>query len=365
MRDSPLHAAVEATREVLDVAQLTRAVATWEGPWRVAIVGRISTGKSTLVNLLIGAAHRKTGLGGITHDLATENAGEVEVIDTPGIDDECGALAILQPLLETVDTVVWVVDGLQPLTATERRVLAASLLEATPLQILVSRLDLTDKEEAPRVLERVEALTAIHAPIAIRRADLRHLEEPPEGLLDRHPSPRRISAVKHALDALTEELDALPIAPDLPQIRARLRELWSHAVRELVETVEEAIDNRKIDHKEQAVRALAEAGHLAISRFEEQLALDLAVAAHLDAHGPPDLPVPTAKSRSALRYVLAGMSGAEGAKRALKAAAAQWLADGELALIDWVDEAADLDAEHRHRQRARDAIDCARRHVGG
>jgi len=362
---NPLHAAAEATRDLVEIAPLTEAIAVWEEPWRVAVVGRVSTGKSTLVNLLVGQNARKTGLGGVTREVATEQVGEVEVFDTPGIDDENTALSVLQPLLERVDTVIWVVDGLQPLTASERRVLAASILDDAPLHVLVSRLDLTDEEEAPRVLDRVQTLTAIHAPIAIRRADLRHLDTAPEGLLDRHPSPRRIRAVTAALRGLEEHLDALPEAQNLAQIQTRLRDLWAHSVRTAVEVVEEAIDERILDHKEQAVRALAEGGPTTIAAFEEQLALDLTVAAHLDRHGPPTLPLASAKTRSPIRYVLAGMSGADGAKRALKAAAARWMADGELALIEWLEDAVDLDAEHRHRQRARDAIDCARRHAGG
>ena len=365
MTDSPLHAALEASRGLLDIKPLTRAIAVWEEPWKVAVVGRLSTGKSTLVNLLVGATVRKTGLGGVTREVSSERAGEIVVIDTPGIDDENSALGFLQPLLETVDTVIWLVDGLQPLTASERRVLESSLLDNAPVHILISRLDLTDDEETTRVLERVAKLTALHAPLSIRRADLRHLKAAPEGLLDRHPSPRRVQPVLDALDTLEAELDELPDAPDLLQIRTRLRGLWSHAVRKAVEVVEQAIDDRIVDHKEQAVQALVEGGLTTIAGFEEQLAMDLAIADHLDTHGPPRLPSPTATPRSPIRYVLAGLSGAEGAKRALKSAAAQWLADGELALIDWIDQAADLDAEHRHRQAARHALDCARRHAGG
>jgi hypothetical protein len=41
------------------------------------------------------------------------------------------------------------------------------------------------------------------------------------------------------------------------------------------------------------------------------------------------------------------------------------MANGELALIEWIDEAADLDAEHLRRKCARDALECARQHAGG
>lgn len=365
MSGDPLDTLIDTVGSLAAASTLVEAVHGWRAPWRVAIVGRVGTGKSTLCNLLTGVESRRTGLGGVTTEVGLERAGEVEVLDTPGIDDEHHALCILQPLLETVDGVIWVIDGLQPLTATERRVMAAALIEGTPLHILVSRLDLTEPDEVDAVLHRVETLTAAHRPLSVRRADLRHLEAPPDGLLDRVDAPRRQRILVDALEALVAELDASPAAADLPEIRDQLRALWSNCVRRTAEDVEAAIDAGEIDHKERAVRALAAAGSAAISRFEEQLALAPAVADHLQRHGPPPLPLPSVRSRSPLRYVLAGLSGAEGAKRALKSTAAQWLADGEIILIEWVDAGADLAAEHAWRQELRHAIDCARRHVQG
>jgi len=361
----PLRIAVEVSRPLLDVSTLTAAIAQWNAPWRVAVVGRISTGKSTLVNLLTGRETRPTGLGGVTDEIAVERAGEVEVLDTPGIDDESRALAVLQPLLETVDVVIWVIDGLQPLTATERRVFDACLVDGTPLHILVSRLDLTEEAEVDSVLQRVRTLTARHAPLTVRRADLRHCQEPPVGLLDRVRSPRRHRALLDALDALTAALEALPEAPDLPQIRARIRGQWASTVRRAAEDIEATIDSGDIDHKEQAVRALSKISSAAVRSFEEQLSLDPAVTDHLRVHGPPPMPVPSVRARSPLRYVLAGMSGAEGAQRALKVAAAQWMADGEIALNEWIDAGADLNAEYSRRHRVLDAIDCAKQHAEG
>ncbi len=110
--------AVEAGRGLIDVAVLRDAIAIWDSRWAVAVVGRVSTGKSTLVNLLAGEKRSRVGLGGVTKSVTEFRIGEVAVFDTPGIDDEAGALATLQPLLEAVDVVVWVVDGLQPLAPT-------------------------------------------------------------------------------------------------------------------------------------------------------------------------------------------------------------------------------------------------------
>jgi small GTP-binding protein len=358
--DARLDAVLDASRGLLDVSALSQTVALWRCPWRIAIVGRTSTGKSTLVNLLTGHNTHPTGLGGVTLAPKTVRIGSVEVIDTPGIDDENQALTVLQPLLETVDSVIWIIDGLQPLTATERRVMDLAWVEDTPLHLLVSRLDLADPEDVPAVLERVEALTSRYAPLSLRRADLRHLKAPPDGLLEAGPSPRRTRALRQALDDLEAALGTLPEAASPADIRARVRELWRSSVRSSTAHIEADILGGRIDHKDQAIQALLNRSNEIAQTFREQLELFPPVATHLAAVGPPSLPIPVRQSRTPLRYVLAGMSGAEGARRALKGAAAQWMADGEIAVLDWLETIQELGREHQRRQRLRDAIHCAR-----
>jgi small GTP-binding protein len=358
--DDRLEAVRDASRGLLDASSFSQALALWRSPWRIAIVGRTSTGKSTLVNLLAGQNDHPTGLGGVTQEVSVAHIGAMEVIDTPGIDDENQALTVLQPLLETVDSVIWIIDGLQPLTATERRVMDLTWVQDTPLHILVSRLDLADPADAPAVLERVKALTSRYAPLSLRRADLRHLEAPPTGLLASGQSPRRTRALRRALDHLEAALEKLPEAPPEADIRARVREIWRAAVRRATEDIDSAIAEGRIDHKDQSVQALLDRSGSVAQAFREQLQLYPPAAIHVAAVGPPALPVPARQNRTPLRYVLAGMSGAEGARRALKVAAAQWMANGEIAVLDWLDTLQELGREHQRRQRLRDAIHCAR-----
>ena len=96
MAAGPLCAAVEALatalasgprpggdRELDDAvdAVLTRLRA----PLGVTAVGAVSTGKSTLVNALLGRALTPTGAGGCTRDPARYTGPEFTVVDTPGL----------------------------------------------------------------------------------------------------------------------------------------------------------------------------------------------------------------------------------------------------------------------------------------
>ena len=51
-------------------------------PWRVAVVGLRSVGKSSWINSAVGENVAKIGLGGTTTELATYSVGDNEVIDS-------------------------------------------------------------------------------------------------------------------------------------------------------------------------------------------------------------------------------------------------------------------------------------------
>lgn len=358
---SALTQAVEILPELLDPAPLVRALRVWEEPWRVAIVGRVGVGKSTLLNLLAGERVARTGLGGITREAMPAEVRGAVVVDTVGIDDEAGALAALQPLLEEVDAVLWLVDGLQPLTATERRVVEASLVPGMPLDVVISKLDLADDADPPRVLERVRALTEPLRPRSVQRLDLRALtpDDPRLDALvqpDPAPSPRRVRPLLQALDQLQAELDAQPTPPDRPTLLRQLRERWSAHVRAVERDIDALIEAGSVDNKVLAVDRLARLAGERQERFVVEMAADPTLA----RYALPELPLPDRPEVAPLGQVVASMSGREGARRALRAAAARWMVEGEVVLMDWVDAQDDLDAAHQRHVRVQGALSRAR-----
>lgn len=349
-------ALVDALHGVTDPTPLVEALHASSAPWRVAVMGRVGVGKSTLVNLLAGRRERPVGLGGVTREAAEVALdGGRTLIDTPGIDEEASALAALAPLASDVDAVIFVVDGLQPLTATERSVLGAALPEGTPLHLVVSKLDLTDPHEAPRVLDRVTALTRTHAPRSVRRLDLRSATEAPLDLLAPTPTPppRRLAALRAALDAVERQLDALPVAPSREVLVRELRDRWAACVRATERAVDASLGS-DADSRLLALDRLATAAGPAVEALRRELAADPRLP------GLPELPVPARPEGPPLEQVLATMAGLEGARRHLRAAAARWLLDGEIALLDWAEELGALDAAHRAHREAVEALGRAR-----
>lgn len=356
-----VRAILDAVRPVLDPAPLVEALCGVEAlPWRIAVVGRLGVGKSTLVNLLVGSRIRPTGLGGVSTDVVeVELPDGAVLVDTVGLDDEVEALDRLQPLLEEVDAVVWIVDGLQPMTATERRVLDASLIPGTPLHVRVSKLDLTDDHEPEAVLERVRRLAARHRPVTVQRLDLRGATEAPVDLLARTPSPRRVRRVQDALDALQAMLDALPPTETRADAIRRIRARWTEEVRHIERSVDERIADGTLENKVDALTHLHRLGDAVRARFVAELADDPV----LGMPAPPDLPSPERPDSAWFRKVVASMSGIEGARRILRAGAARWLAEGEVVLLDWLEGLASLDAidaRHAAKVRAQDALSRAR-----
>jgi hypothetical protein len=328
----------------------TRARALLDEPWSVAVVGRVGAGKTSLVNRLTGGA-RPVGLGGVTRSVERVDWGDRALIDTPGIDDPFAAIEVLGPVLDPVDAVIWVVDGLQPMTGSERDVVRDTLPDGVALWVVVSRVDLLDPDEVGSVLERVRALAAPHGPAGVVAADLR--AGAPGGVGEgAAPGRRRRARLAELLAPQRAAFAArpAPLRPD--QVIAR----WRDEVRALVRDVERRIERGSVGHE---VEALAR-----LSAGAPQV---LAAVARAAGDPSPILPLPEPPVRTALGQVAAGLSGAEGARRALRAVAARWLGAGELAIREDWPGAADRDREARafdHLARAWDALDAALTAVG-
>ena len=316
--------ACAALPDAVDPAALRAATAALADPWRVAVVGRVGSGKSSLINALAPGSARPVGLGGVTTACVDVPVGtDLVILDTPGIDDPDRALVALQPVLEGVDAVIWVIDGLQPMTASERDVMAASLVDQTPLTLVVSKADLQDEADREAVVRRAKILAEGWRLQQVVPLDLRTTAQdvPPSLVAPRPPGPRRSRAILDAIDAIEADLAGIPTLPGQRELVAA----WSAAIRRAADAVDADITAGRITHKTDALVALG----------EHTRSASAAVQAALGPVAAPRLPAPEAPSTAALAQVLGGMSGREGAHRVLKAGAARWLAEGQLVLQEW------------------------------
>ena len=329
-----LDEAIEAASGVAPDGPLRSARSWLSEPLRIVVFGRVAAGKTTFINGVVGD-DGPTGLGGVTEAPREVGTGLWIHVDTPGIDDPDRAIVDLQPLMDQADAAVWVVDGLQPLTASERDV-ASVLLGDVQLSIVITKADLVEEAERNAILDRVRTLTDKLVPIRIDFVNARQLEAVPS--LSGPPlrlSPRRRRILADAESAMRDAL------PEPPLDRAAIEALWARAVREQVETIDHAIDRGAIRNVGGAVRALNEAAEPA------RRALRAAVPGWL-------LPVMPAADTEPGRLAT---SGPDQARRVVVAACARWLAEGQLTLREWWVDAEEPAQEAARYQRLVRALD--------
>jgi small GTP-binding protein len=314
-----LQAARDAALGVVSDGPLERAQAQLAPPHRVVVVGRTSAGKTTLVNRQLSPDQAlAVGLGGVTREVAARPGGELLWLDTPGIDDPDAAVMELGPVLDEADAVVWVVDALQPMTASERAVLSQVLEPGTALWVVVAKLDLVEPEERDSVLERVRLLAMPYGARSVRGGDGRR-----EGLLEISglgPGPSRKERIRAELVAQRQQLRALPHVVHPDELSQRFRA----GVKAAVDAIDGQIGRGMVTHETDALLALKQRAEVLLSELHE-----------LTRGLGPRMPVPEAPAHTAMRQVVAGLAGGGGARRALKAGAARWLLEGEVALEDW------------------------------
>ncbi|MCB9673794.1 MAG: 50S ribosome-binding GTPase [Alphaproteobacteria bacterium] len=314
---------------------------------RWLLVGRTSCGKTSLRNALLGRSD-PVGLGGVTRAFDRAARGRDVWIDTPGIDGRDTAIDTLGPGFDEADVVVWVVDGLQPLTRTERDVVELLLPKGTPLACVVSKADLLE-DEVDAVLERVRTNTLHLEPYRIEAGDLRTYAPDLSG----HPrSPRQKRALAEALDAVRERFarSERPVSPEelraLTDIRPAVLDWMSRwtthtermKVTELVADFTDALDALRNDV---LVRLAA---HPALSPHLPRLA---------------ELPSPPGETEGLLATLRMNAAGRTAALRELRGYAAAWMAEAQILLSDWA-ESVPTDAEAAARwQRAAQALERA------
>ncbi|MFH7241727.1 MAG: DUF697 domain-containing protein [Spirulina sp.] len=121
----------------------------------VAVFGLVSRGKSAVINALVGKAVLETGpLHGVTRwprsvywqpeglPVSDDDPWQVELIDTPGLDEEGGdeRAAMAQTVAQQADLIVFVVAG--EVTAREYQALGELYRQRKPLLLVFNKMDL-------------------------------------------------------------------------------------------------------------------------------------------------------------------------------------------------------------------------------
>lgn len=136
------------------------------GDLHIAVFGRVSVGKSALLNALAGRQLFQVGvLHGTTRvqqladwqqaDGEQSDAGKVVLIDTPGIDELEGEAReqLAWEVAERADLVLFVVEG--DLVHSEREALSRLLSWQRPVLLVLNKADRYSPEQAARLLERL------------------------------------------------------------------------------------------------------------------------------------------------------------------------------------------------------------------
>jgi hypothetical protein len=136
------------------------------GHLHIAVFGRVSTGKSSLLNALIGEQKFAVSpLHGETRKTTMEQWSEVEaagvfLIDTPGLDEAGGEdrEAMAKEVAHRSDLVIFVVDG--DITDSELQSLRTLLEQGRPVVVALNKSDLYTQVEQDALLQSVREKTA-------------------------------------------------------------------------------------------------------------------------------------------------------------------------------------------------------------
>jgi GTPase len=197
-----------------DYAEIEAMLAKLEqGRIHIAVFGRVSVGKSALLNALLGRDAFDVGvLHGTTRQRAAmqwQEAGDdhVQLIDTPGIDELDGEQreALAQRIASRSDLVLFVIDG--DITATELDALQRLAAQQRPLLVVLNKIDRYHTAQRAELRASVEA-------------KLRGLV-PAERLIEASalPAPQRVLQVQ--ADGSEIEIER-PRAADVDALRERV-----------------------------------------------------------------------------------------------------------------------------------------------
>ncbi len=183
------------------------------GHIHLAVFGRVSTGKSSLLNALIGEeAFSVSPLHGETKGSSMQawnevEAGGVYLIDTPGLDEAGGEdrELLAREVTRRADLVLFVVDG--DITESELDALRTLLTQGRPVIVVLNKTDLYTSDEQARLL-------------AVLKARTRGLVDPDHIVaVAAQPRPQLlVEKDTHGMEHTSER----PRAPDVERLRLKL-----------------------------------------------------------------------------------------------------------------------------------------------
>ena len=186
------------------------------GHLHIAVAGRVSTGKSSLLNALIGEQRFAVSpLHGETRHSAMAawqeiEAGGVFLIDTPGLDEAGGEAreSLAREVAGRADLVIFVLDG--DITDSERRALATIVASGRPVLVALNKSDLYTQQETAELLASIRTKTDGLVPS-------RHVLA-----VAAEPRPRLVVSIA---DDGSETESRRERAPDVAELRLKLWEI--------------------------------------------------------------------------------------------------------------------------------------------
>jgi GTP-binding protein Era len=169
----------------------------------VSIIGRPNAGKSTLLNALVGekiaivthkpqtTRHRIQGFVNVKGG-SGRNPGQIVFIDTPGVhkpDSPLGSRMMreVRDALEERDLVLLIVDATQPFGKGDEFVLELLKQVSSPVVLLLNKIDVIDKPELLKIIDRYSKLREFAEIIPISAAKRRGLEAIINAVIQRLP----------------------------------------------------------------------------------------------------------------------------------------------------------------------------------
>jgi GTPase len=156
--------------DVVDaLPEVSEAAATIGGPRRVALVGKPNVGKSSLLNKLVGdqrsVVHEVAGTTVDPVDSLIELGGKVfRFIDTAGLRRKVGqasgheyyASVRTHGAIDAAEVVIVLIDGSQPLTEQDQRVLSMVIEAGRALVLAFNKWDLVDEDRRDQLEREIE-----------------------------------------------------------------------------------------------------------------------------------------------------------------------------------------------------------------
>ncbi len=208
---------------VPEFAELARALAKLDNDEvHIAAFGRVSVGKSALLNSLLG---REEFIVGVLHgtttsaeqepwrtgsSLSPSGGASIHVIDTPGIDELGGEARerLAFAAAQRVDLILFVVDG--DITDTELDALKLLISPARPMLLVLNKADRYTGEERETLLQKLRERTA-------------GLVDP-ENVVPASAQPQRRRVIR--INAEGQELESIELVPpNLAAVKARIAAL--------------------------------------------------------------------------------------------------------------------------------------------